>query len=52
LYLVDELGDKDDGGDDTRHEADGPDHDVERGQRHPFVTAGHIGQSCLKGTVA
>ena len=35
--LVDELGDKDDGGDDAGDEADGPDHDVERGQRHPFV---------------
>ena len=38
-YLVDELGDKDDGGDDTGDEADGPDHDVERRQRHPFVAA-------------
>jgi len=44
--LVDELGDKDDGGDDAGDEADGPDHDVERGQRHPFVAVKQDKSSC------
>ncbi len=38
-YLVDELSDEDDGGDDAGDEADGPDHDIERGEGHPFVAA-------------